>query len=116
MKFSSEQLVPWFNHRVYPMVAWVLLHFAMAGVYIIAFGIAGPTSGTPLFIISLAETLGVLLFVMSTIDDMKRLAADMSDEMKATSFGASFTGFAVFAVIFSVLIIAVPVAHGLLFL
>jgi len=36
--------------------------------------------------------------------------------MKATSFGSSFTGFSVFAVIFSVLIIAVPVAHGLLFL
>jgi len=53
---------------------------------------------------------------MSIIDDMKRLAADMSDEMKATSFGSSFTGFSVFAVIFSVLIIAVPVAHGLLFL
>ena len=25
MKLTSEQLVPWFNHRVYPMVAWVLV-------------------------------------------------------------------------------------------
>ncbi|MGA1592971.1 MAG: hypothetical protein ACO36N_06400 [Candidatus Nanopelagicales bacterium] len=116
MKFTSEELVGWFNHRVYPMVAWVLLHFTLAGVYVIAFGIAGPASGTPLFIISVVETIGVLLFVFSTIDDMKRLAEDMSDEMKATSFGSSFKGFNVFAVLFSVVLIAVPVAHGLLFL
>jgi hypothetical protein len=47
---------------------------------------------------------------------MKRLAEDMSDEMKASSFGSSFKGFNVFAVLFSVVLIAVPVAHGLLFL
>ena len=58
----------------------------------------------------------MLLFVMSTIDDMKRLSEDMAEDFRSTRFGSSFVGFGVFALIFSILIIAVPVAHGLLFL
>ncbi|MBT7803381.1 MAG: hypothetical protein HN760_04015 [Microbacteriaceae bacterium] len=116
MKLTSEQLVPWFNHRVYPMVAWVLVHFVLGALFVMAYGIAGHGSGIPLFIISVAETLGVLLFVMSTIDDMKRLSEDMAEDFRSTRFGSSFVGFGVFALIFSILIIAVPVAHGLLFL
>ena len=116
MKLTSEQLVPWFNHRVYPMVAWVLVHFVLGALFVMAFGIAGQGSGVPLFILSVAESLGVLLFVMSTLDDMKRLNEDMAEDFRSTRFGSNFVGFEVFAVIFSILIIAVPVAHGLLFL
>ena len=44
MKLTSEQLVPWFNHRVYPMVAWVLVHFVLGALFVMAFGIAGQGS------------------------------------------------------------------------
>jgi len=42
---------------------------------------------------------------------MKLLAEDMSPELANSKFGQSFKGFTVFAVIFTVLILAVPIAH-----
>jgi hypothetical protein len=116
MKFNSTELVAWFNHRVYPMIALVITHFILGGILIAAYGVAGPDSGLPLFIISVAESLLAVLFIVSTVDDMRRLFNDSTDEFKATNFGGGFTGFVTFGVIFSILILAVTVAHGILFL
>ena len=116
MKFNSSELVEWFNHRVYPMIAFVIAHFVMGGILVAAYGLAVPDSGLPLFIISIAIALTTVLFIFSTVADMKLLAIDASDEFKSTQLGASMKGFDVFAVMFSVLVLAVPVAHGLLFL
>ncbi|MGA1024201.1 MAG: hypothetical protein ACO3S8_05900 [Aquiluna sp.] len=116
MKFNSAELVAWFNHRVYPMVAFVITHFVVGGILVAAFGLAGPDSGLSLFIISIAMALTTVLFIVSTVADMKLLSMDASDEFKSTQLGASMKGFEVFAVLFSVLVLAVPVAHGLLFL
>lgn len=116
MKLNSEQSVAWFNHRVYPMFAVALLHFLLGGVLVIAFGVAGPDSGLPLFIISIAVALFTTLNVWGTLDDMKRLTEDMSDELKSTRFGQGFSGFSIFGVIMTLLVLAIPVAHGLLFL
>jgi len=116
MKFNSAELVAWFNHRVYPMIAFVITHFVVGGILVAAFGLAGPDSGLPLFIIYIAMALLTVLFIVSTVADMKLLSMDASDEFKSTHLGASMKGFEVFAVLFSVLVLAVPVAHGLLFL
>lgn len=116
MKFNTSELVEWFNHRVYPMIAFVITHFVVGGILVAAYGLAGPDSGLPLFIISVAIALATVLFIFPTIADMKRLSIDASDEFKATQLGASLKGFDAFAIMFSVLVLAVPVAHGLLFL
>ena len=116
MKFNTSELVEWFNHRVYPMIAFIITHFVVGGILVAAYGLAGPDSGLPLFIISVAIALTNVLFIFTTVADMKLLSIDASDEFKATQMGASMKGFDAFAIMMSVLVLAVPVAHGLLFL
>ena len=116
MKFTNTELVAWFNHRVYPMIALIITHFILGGILVAAYGVAGPDSGLPLFIISVAGSLLAVLFIASTVDDMRRLFNDSTDEFKTTNFGGSFSGFATFGVISSIIMLAVTVAHGILFL
>ena len=42
---------------------------------------------------------------------MKVLAQEMTPEMAESKWGQTFKGFGVFAVVFTVLILSVPVAH-----
>ena len=42
---------------------------------------------------------------------MKVLAQEMTPEMAESKWGQTFKGFGVFAVVFAVLILSVPVAH-----
>ena len=119
MKFNNTELLGWVNHRVFPMMAIVILHFLLGGLYVIAFGVAGPDSGLPLFILSVASAAFTVLFVFDTVGDMwKLLNGDSTDEFKTTQFGgaASKGTFIGGAVMFSVFILAAPVAHGILFL
>lgn len=121
MKFNNTELLGWVNHRVLPMIAVLLLHFLLGVLYVVAFGLAGPDSGIPLFIMSVASALFAVLFVFDTIGDMwKLLNGDSTDEFKTTAFAGGGTmskgGFTAGGVIFSILIIAAPVAHGILFL
>ena len=65
----------------------------------------------PLMIMSVAFSIMTLMMTLSGIMDMKVLAGEMTPEMAESKWGQTFKGFAVFAVVFTVLILSVPVAH-----
>jgi hypothetical protein len=68
---DNKELLGWFNHRLYPMIAIVIAFFALFAPFLVFIGAEHPNHDTPLM----------------------------------------FKGFTVFAVIFTVLILAVPIAH-----
>ena len=108
---DSKELLGWFNHRVYPMFAIVIAFFAFFAPFVAFIGAEHPDLDTPLMIVSIAFSVLTLIMVWSTIFDMKILAEEMSPEMANSKWGQSFKGFTVFAIIFTALILSVPIAH-----
>jgi|TARA_B110000438_G_C15782900_1_gene637047 membrane protein insertase Oxa1/YidC/SpoIIIJ len=108
---DNKELLGWFNARFYPMIAIVIAFFAFFAPFLAFIGAEHPNHDIPLIIVSIAFSVLTLIMVLSTISDMKLLSEDMSPELANSKFGQSFKGFTVFSVIFTVLILAVPIAH-----